>query len=85
MENQEQSWTKLLSIEPLLNISRPLVFWKNTEFVHESIPGQMVFYNTATQKINHVRIYGLPGTLNASIFSMNGASVSSPLSDKPFE
>lgn len=44
--NDEDNWTKLLKIEPILEVERMLGFWKNDEVLFvESKSGQLLLYN----------------------------------------
>lgn len=45
------SWTKILSIDPLLDIPTPLMFWKDDVILMEEDDRRLISYNVCSQKM----------------------------------
>lgn len=45
------SWTKLLTVGPLVGISFPMAFWKNDELLMHTEDGRIASYNLGSQKL----------------------------------
>lgn len=59
----EESWTKLLTIDPSLDLKRPLLFWKCGQILMENTKGQLVLYDPFTQTTKNVQLDGHEGPL----------------------
>ncbi|XP_062173720.1 F-box/kelch-repeat protein At3g23880-like [Alnus glutinosa] len=52
----KESWRRFISIEPPMDLERPLGFWKNGELFMLNREGQLVLYDPFTQTKNHLQI-----------------------------
>ncbi|KAK7838353.1 f-box protein [Quercus suber] len=59
----EESWTKLLTIDPSLDLKRPLLFWKSGQIFMENTKGQLVLYDPFTQTTKNFQLDGHEGPL----------------------
>ncbi|XP_062006749.1 F-box/kelch-repeat protein At3g06240-like [Rosa rugosa] len=51
------SWTKHITIEPIVGLALPLTFWKSDEFIMVAPDGHIVSYNLHTQKYRHLPLF----------------------------
>ena len=59
----KESWTKLITIDPLLDLKRPLLFWKSGQIFMENTKGQLVLYDPFTQATKNVQLDGYKGSV----------------------
>ena len=59
----KESWTKLITIDPLLDLKRPLLFWKSGQIFMENTKGQLVLYDPFTQATKNVQLDGHKGSI----------------------
>ena len=59
----KESWTKLITIDPLLDLKRPLLFWKSGQIFMENTKGQLVLYDPFTQATKNVQLDGHKGSV----------------------
>ena len=59
----KESWTKLITIDPSLDLKRPLLFWKSGQIFMENTKGQLVLYDPFTQATKNVQLDGYKGSV----------------------
>ena len=59
----KESWTKLITIDPSLDLKRPLLFWKSGQIFMENTKGQLVLYDPFTQATKNVQLDGHKGSV----------------------
>ena len=59
----KESWTKLITIDPSLDLKRPLLFWKSGQIFMENTKGQLVLYGPFTQATKNVQLDGYKGSV----------------------
>ncbi|PQQ11288.1 uncharacterized protein Pyn_02150 [Prunus yedoensis var. nudiflora] len=67
--DDDDSWTKLLSIGPVTGIFKPMGFWRDGQFLLEDCSGQLVLYDQSTHNIKkNLCFYGLDRYFSQAIF-----------------
>ncbi|BFG24832.1 hypothetical protein CerSpe_111060 [Prunus speciosa] len=67
--DDDDSWTKLLSIGPVTGIFKPMGFWRDGQFLLEDCSGQLVLYGQSTHNIKkNLCFYGLDRYCSQAIF-----------------
>ncbi|XP_039003925.1 F-box protein CPR1-like [Hibiscus syriacus] len=69
------SWTKIMTIGPLMKVEMPLAFWKNDEILMEGSDGLVVSYNLKTQELKDLPIYGIPKSFATLVYVNSLVSV----------
>ncbi|KAK2972774.1 hypothetical protein RJ640_027869 [Escallonia rubra] len=69
-----ESWTKLFTIGPFVQVEHPLLFWKH-ELLLEKANGQLVSCNLKSQRLKEFQVYGAQESLRALIYSESLVSV----------
>ena len=64
----KESWTKLITIDPSLDLKRPLLFWKSGQIFMENTKGQLVLYDPFTQATKNVQLDGYKGSVRVVQF-----------------
>ena len=59
----KESWTKLITIDPSLDLKRPLLFWKSGQIFMENTKGQLALYDPFTQATKNVQLDGYKGSV----------------------
>ncbi|KAJ7974649.1 F-box protein family [Quillaja saponaria] len=65
---KEESWTKQLRIGPILDVERPLGFWRNRQLLLEDSNGRMVLYDPDAEEIKNLVVHGERSSLQAAIY-----------------
>ncbi|CAK9178693.1 unnamed protein product [Ilex paraguariensis] len=73
---EEGCWTKLLTVEPFPEVTRPLGFWKNENLLFESSTSQVVLYDNDTGETTDLGIHGDGTNSGLSVFSFKESLVS---------
>ncbi|KAK3025744.1 hypothetical protein RJ639_040436 [Escallonia herrerae] len=63
-----ESWTKLFTIGPLVQVERPVLFWKH-ELLMEKANGQLVSYYLISQRLKEFQVYGAQQSLRAIAYA----------------
>ncbi|KAK2967844.1 hypothetical protein RJ640_001786 [Escallonia rubra] len=63
-----ESWTKHFTIGPLVQVERPVLFWKH-ELLLEKANGQLVSYDLKSQRLKEFQVYGAQESLRALVYS----------------
>ncbi|XP_059670634.1 putative F-box/kelch-repeat protein At3g22730 [Cornus florida] len=71
----EECWMKELTIGPLLDVERPLGFWKNGELFLELETGESVLYNPNTGETKDLRHRGKDDCLKVLIYKESLVSI----------
>ncbi|XP_038994563.1 F-box protein CPR1-like isoform X2 [Hibiscus syriacus] len=69
------SWTKIMTIGPLMKVEMPLAFWRNDEILMEGSDGLVVSYNLKTQELKDLPIYGVPKSFATLVYVNSLVSV----------
>ncbi|KAK3025699.1 hypothetical protein RJ639_041704 [Escallonia herrerae] len=70
-----ESWTKQFTIGPLVQIERPVLFWKH-ELLMENANGQLVSYDLRSQRLKEFQLYGAQKSLRAVAYTTSSSSSS---------
>ncbi|KAK2991679.1 hypothetical protein RJ640_028267 [Escallonia rubra] len=63
-----ESWTKHFTIGPLVQVERPVLFWKD-ELLLEKANGQLVSYDLKSQRLKEIQVYGAQESFRALVYS----------------
>ncbi|KAK2989207.1 hypothetical protein RJ640_001436 [Escallonia rubra] len=63
-----ESWTKQFTIGPLVQVERPVLFWKH-ELLLEKASGQLVSYDLKSQGLKEFQVYGAQKSFRALVYS----------------
>ncbi|KAK3025753.1 hypothetical protein RJ639_040445 [Escallonia herrerae] len=69
-----ESWTKLITIGPLVQVERPILFWKH-ELLLEKANGQLVSCNLKSQRLKEFQVYGAQESFRAVAYSESLVSI----------
>ncbi|KAG6677354.1 hypothetical protein I3843_14G021300 [Carya illinoinensis] len=71
----KESWTRLISIGPLLDVERPLGFWNNGQLFLENSEGQLVLYDPYTEIKKNLQIEGVKGSLEVALYMQSPVAI----------
>ncbi|KAK3015961.1 hypothetical protein RJ639_007074 [Escallonia herrerae] len=63
-----ESWTKEFTIGPLVQVERPVLFWKH-QLLLEKANGQLVSYDLKSQGLKEYQVYGAQKSFRALVYS----------------
>ncbi|KAK3012401.1 hypothetical protein RJ639_007071 [Escallonia herrerae] len=63
-----ESWTKYITIGPLVHVERPVLFWKY-KLLLEKANGQLVSYDLKSQRLKEFQLYGAQESFRALVYS----------------
>ncbi|KAK2986254.1 hypothetical protein RJ640_021823 [Escallonia rubra] len=63
-----ESWTKQFTTGPLVQVERPVLFWKHA-LLMEKANGQLVSYDLRSQRLKEFQLYGAQKSLRAVAYS----------------
>ncbi|KAK2986259.1 hypothetical protein RJ640_021828 [Escallonia rubra] len=69
-----ESWTKQFTTGPLVQVERPVLFWKH-ELLMEKANGQLVLYDLRSQRLKEFQLYGAQKSLRAVAYSESLVSI----------
>ncbi|KAK2986251.1 hypothetical protein RJ640_021820 [Escallonia rubra] len=69
-----ESWTKYFTIGPLVQVERPVLFWKH-ELLMEKANGQLVSYDLKSQRLMELQVYGVIESFRAVAYSESLVSI----------
>ncbi|KAK2967841.1 hypothetical protein RJ640_001783 [Escallonia rubra] len=69
-----ESWTKLFTIGPFVQVEHPLLFWKH-ELLLEKANGQLVSCDLKSQRLKEFQVYGAQESLRALVYSESLVSI----------
>ncbi|KAK3025705.1 hypothetical protein RJ639_041710 [Escallonia herrerae] len=69
-----ESWTKLHTIGPLVQVERPVLFWKH-ELLLEKANGQLVLCELRSQRLKELQVYGAHESFRAVAYSESLVSI----------
>ncbi|KAK2972777.1 hypothetical protein RJ640_027872 [Escallonia rubra] len=70
-----ESWTKLFTIGPLVQVKRPVLFWKHG-LLMEKANGQLVWCNLKSQRLKEFQVYRAQESSRAVAYSESLVSIS---------
>ncbi|KAK2967837.1 hypothetical protein RJ640_001779 [Escallonia rubra] len=69
-----ESWTKQFTIGPLVQVKRPILFWKH-ELLLEKANGQLVSCDLKSQRLKEFQVYGAQESFRAVAYSESLVSI----------